>query len=343
MAFMGGISTGDLLGGLKAAAESTRLRLLVLLEEGELNVKDLTHILAQSQPRISRHLKLLNEAGLIERFREGSWVYFRLADRGAGGSLARQIVGLVDHNDPVLVRDRDRAHAVRQERAEAAQAYFKEHAANWDEIRTLHVADAGVEAAMTKALGSADLGTLVDVGTGTGRILELFAPQLTRGIGIDFNPDMLAYARAKLQAPEFSHCQVRHGDLFDLPFDNGSVDVVVIHQVLHFLDKPGRALIEASRILRAGGKCLIVDFAPHELEFLREAQAHRRLGFSQGQMKQWIEDASLELAHSEDLAPKAGHGQGKLTVSLWLGEKVAGAGGLSTSEEAGRNKLEVTG
>jgi len=207
------MSTVQLLSGLKAAGESTRLRLLALLAGGELNVKDLTRILGQSQPRISRHLKLLTEAGLIERFREGSWVFFRLANAGGSGELARAIVNSLDTSDPDLERDRARAEAVMRDRAETAQAYFKEHASEWDVIRSLHVAEDEVEQAMLDAIGAGSFDYLVDLGTGTGRMLELFASRANHAVGIDINRDMLAYARAKLEAANLNHCQVRQGDL----------------------------------------------------------------------------------------------------------------------------------
>lgn len=316
------MTSAQLLSGLKAAGESTRLRLLALLAAGELNVKDLTRILGQSQPRISRHLKLLTEAGLIERFREGSWVFFRLAGGGAPARLARAIVNSLDAADRDLERDRARAEGVMRERAAAAQAYFKEHAAEWDVIRALHVAEDEVESAMLAELGPGPFECLVDLGTGTGRILQLFAARAKRGVGVDLNRDMLAYARAKLEAAQLDHCQVRHGDLYSLNFADGEADAVVLHQVLHFLDDPGSALREAGRILKPGGKLLVADFAPHELEFLRETHAHRRLGLEPGQVARWIAASGLKLAAHRDMKPGIGSGEGKLTVSLWLAEKV---------------------
>ena len=315
------MTTVQLLSGLKAAGESTRLRLLVLLSAGELNVKDLTRILGQSQPRISRHLKLLTEAGLIERFREGSWVFFRLASSGGSGELARAIVKSLDPDDPDLELDRARAEAVMRERAQAAQAYFREHASDWDAIRSLHVTEDEVEQAILEALGPGPFGTLVDLGTGTGRILELFAGRASRAVGVDINRDMLAYARAKLEAANLDHCQVRHGDLFSLSFADGEVDAVVLHQVLHYLDDPAGALREAARILAPGGRLLVVDFAPHELEFLRETHAHRRLGLEQGHVADWIASSGLKLGLQRDLKPGSGARDGKLTVSLWLASK----------------------
>lgn len=310
-----GLSTA--VGALKAAAEPTRLRILVLLSRGELNVKDLTRVLGQSQPRISRHLKLLAEAGLVERAPEGSWVYFRLTERGRGGEIARLILGALDAADPVLMRDRKRAEDVQSERQEAAQSYFQAHAGEWDRIRALHIAEGEVETAVSAALGSGPFDTLVDLGTGTGRMLELFADRYRRGIGLDLTPAMLAYARAKLERAGIAHAQVRQADIYDLPLADESADAVVMHQVLHFLGDPQRAIREAVRVLAPDGRLLIVDFAPHELEFLRERYAHERLGFGRSQLKQWLEDCALTVLESHQLPPPDDAGD-KLTVSLWL-------------------------
>jgi ubiquinone/menaquinone biosynthesis C-methylase UbiE/DNA-binding transcriptional ArsR family regulator len=319
-----GLSRVHALAALRAAGEATRLRILALLAGGELNVKDLTQILGQSQPRISRHLKLMAEAGLIKRFREGTWVFFRLADSGAEAALAHAIVESLDQTDLTLARDSSRAAAVQKARAEAAQAYFKTHAGEWDRIRALHVAEKDVEAAMDEALGEGPFHLLVDLGTGTGRILELFASRADRALGFDLNHAMLAYARAKLERAGLSHAQVRHGDLHNVPLPDGAADAVVLHQVLHFLDDPAAAVAEAARLLAPGGKLLVVDFAPHELEFLREQSAHRRLGFGRDQLGRLFETAGLRLARFRELAPEPAGG--KLTVSLWLGQKPAVSG-----------------
>jgi len=311
------------LAALRAAGEATRLRILALLANGELNVKDLTQILGQSQPRISRHLKLMAEAGLIRRFREGSWVFFRLADSGAEAALASAIVASLDQADLTLARDRARAAAVQKARAEAAQAYFMAHASEWDNIRALHVAESQVEAAMDEALGQGPFDLLVDLGTGTGRILELFGTRALRALGFDLNHAMLAYARMKLERGGLHHAQVRHGDLYNVPLPDGAADAVVLHQVLHFLDDPSAAIAEAARLLKPGGKLLVVDFAPHELEFLREQSAHRRLGFARDQLGRLFEGAGLTLERFSELAPEPA--QGKLTVSLWLGLKPVAA------------------
>ena len=304
-----------LTGTLKAAGEATRLRILALLAEAELTVSDLTDILRQSQPRLSRHLRLLAEAGLVERFREGSWAFFRLAERGGAADIARALIGRLDTGDAIIVRDRERLAAVRSARAAAAQNYFRRHAAQWDRIRKLHVADAAVEAAIRSALADKPIRSLLDLGTGTGRMLELFAPDIERGLGLDLSLDMLALARARLDRSGLKHCSVRHGDIYDLALPRDSFDVVIVHQVLHFLDDSAHAVREAARVLRPGGRLLVVDFAPHDLEFLREEHAHRRLGFAAETVTQWLEAAGLDVLRQQTFPPGP---EGKIAVSLWL-------------------------
>ena len=302
---------------LKAAGEETRLRVLALLAEAELTVSDLTDILRQSQPRISRHLKLLVEAGLVERFREGTWAFFRLAEHGGGADVARALIERLNPGDQTIARDRERLSSVRQTRAAAAQAYFRAHAAEWDRIRKLHVADEAVEDAIRTALSDKPFRSLLDLGTGTGRMLEMFGPDIERGLGLDLSLDMLLLARDRLERAGLRNCSVRQGDIYDLPLANGSFDVVILHQVLHFLDDGARAIREAARVLRPGGRLLVVDFAPHEQEFLREQFAHRRLGFAPDTVTQWITASGLDPVMHKSLAPEPGS-EGKIAVSLWL-------------------------
>jgi len=302
---------------LKAAGEETRLRLLALLAEAELTVTELTDILRQSQPRISRHLRLLAESGLVVRFREGSWAFFRLAENGAKAELARVLAAQLDPDDPVMARDRERLAQVRAARATAAQGYFRAHAAEWDRIRRLHAADAAVEAEIQAVLADRPFRSLLDLGTGTGRMLELLGPELERGLGIDLSLDMLALARARLDRAGLRQCSVRQGDIYDLALPRDSFDVVIVHQVLHYLDDGARAIREAARVLRPQGRLLVIDFAPHEHEFLREEHAHRRLGFAEETVSQWLEQAGLDVINHRSVPPDAGS-EGEIAVSLWL-------------------------
>ncbi len=305
------------LAALNAAGEETRLRLLALLAESELTVSEIVAILRQSQPRVSRHLKLLVEAGLVERRREGAWAFFRLAPGAGAGRLARDLVDWLDARDPVLAGDRARLAEVRQMRSENAARYFAAHAADWDALRSLHVPEAQVERAIRDAVGEAPIRCLLDLGAGTGRMLELFAPQAERAIGVDLSSAMLAVARGRLEEIGARNVQLRQGDIYALPVERNSCDLAIMHQVLHYLDDPGRALREAARTLAPGGRLLVVDFAPHQEEALRDKHAHRRLGFSRAEVAELLAQAGLELVLHRDLAPDAREGA-KLTVSLWL-------------------------
>ncbi len=317
MSRMPAVGFDDLTTALKAAGEETRLRILALLAEAELTVSDLTEILRQSQPRISRHLRLLGEARLVERYREGAWAFFRLAEHGSSVEVARALVDRLDSADPVIARDRERLAEVRAARAAAAQAYFAKHAAEWDRIRRLHVADAAVEQAVVDALADKPFRSLLDLGTGTGRMLELLGPGLERGLGIDLSHEMLALARARLDRAGLKQCSVRQGDIYDLNLPHDSFDVVVLHQVLHYLDDGARAVREAARVLRPQGRLMVIDFAPHDLEFLREEHAHLRLGFAAETVTQWMGQAGLDVMSHRTLSPETG-AEGKIAVSLWL-------------------------
>ncbi len=304
---------------LRAAAEETRLRILALLAEGELSVSDLTDILGQSQPRISRHLKLLVEAGLVERHREGAWAFFRLTDRGLATRIVRPMLDSLDRSDPQLLDDRTRLDAVRAQRSQAAQAFFSRLAPDWDRLRSLHAPEAVVEAAVLDALGPKPIRNLVDLGTGTGRMLQLLAPRAARTVGLDASHAMLSVARANLEKAGLRGIELRQGDIYAPPFPRNTFDLVVIHQVLHYLDDPARAIREAARLVAPGGRILVVDFAPHNLEFLREDQAHRRLGFAPDQVAAWLDEAGLDCTLTRDIEPPKKTDE-QLIVSLWLGQ-----------------------
>ncbi len=281
----------------------------------ELSVGELAQVLGQSQPRVSRHLKILADAGLVDRRKEGSWVFLALADPERTGPL----FALLDAwaSAPVsqsFAEDAARLEAVRADRAQAAARYFAVHAEMWDSIRSLHVAETEVERAIDRALGEGSLGKLIDVGTGTGRMIELFGPRADQAIGIDRSSEMLRLARVKLEGAGIP-LSLRQGDMYALPLPDGSADCVIIHQVLHYAQSPATAVAEAARVLTPGGTLLVVDFAPHDREELRDRDAHLRLGFDDETMGGWFDAAGLAVDHIEHLEG------GELTVTLWRGAK----------------------
>lgn len=306
---------------LRAAGEPTRLRILSLLATEELSVLELCRILDQSQPRVSRHLKLLAEAGLVERFPDGAWVFYRLIARGPGRVLVEQALDLVDPADATLKRDAERLTAIHAERSTDAASYFARNAARWDEIRSLHVAEDKVEKAIVAAAGKEKVGQLVDLGAGTGRMLTLLGGRAERCLGLDLSQQMLNIARSHTQASGLN-AELRHGDIFATRLPDGFADLVTVHQVLHYLSDPAAAVAEAARLVAPGGKLLIVDFAPHTLETLREQHQHRRLGFSDEEIIRWLGAAGLKGEVRETLPPVGGHG---LTVKIWTGERAANA------------------
>jgi SAM-dependent methyltransferase len=306
---------GSLVGVLRAAGEGTRLRLLALLADGEHSVKDLTEILGQSQPRVSRHLRLLADAGLITRNAEGAWAYYGLAEGGPEAELIRWLIERLDATDPDRVRDRARLEWVRAAQQKQAAEYFAKVAESWDALRNLHVPESSVEVAIVASIGGRKVDLLFDLGTGTGRMLELLAGHYRRAIGVDSSREMIAVARAKLAAASIGNAQVRLGDIANLDPSMGRADLIVIHQVLHYFDDPGRLLAQVRHSLKPGGEVIVVDFAPHELEFLRTHHAHRRLGLSEQQMQGWARTAGLKVEALQAF-PNKTESEG-LTVCLW--------------------------
>jgi ubiquinone/menaquinone biosynthesis C-methylase UbiE len=300
-------------------ADPTRLRILMLLRAMELSVGELAQVLGQSQPRVSRHVKILIDAGLAERRKEGSWVFLSLGARARTEPLFQLLDRWteLDGDNPWTEADAARLAAVRADRAAAAERYFASHAGVWDALCSLYGAESEVEAACRRALGGgADgqpIGRLVDVGTGTGRMIELFGADAQKALGIDRSPEMLRLARAKLAQAGLDSVELRQGDMYALPLPSGSADTVIIHQVLHYAQNPAAAVAEAARLLAPGGRLLIVDFAPHEREELRATDAHVRLGFADEAILKHFEEAGLEGRVVEHLEG------GELTVTIWLG------------------------
>ena len=300
----------------RALADATRLRILALLRSMELSVGELAQVLGQSQPRVSRHVKILCDAGLAERRKEGSWVFVAL---GKPAKVEPVLASLDSwgklESDHWAVADAARLAAVRADRAASAAGWFEANAGQWDAIRSLHIAESEVEAAIAQILGEAPIGQLIDIGTGTGRMLELFAARAHHALGIDRSSEMLRLARAKLSERGLANAELRQADLYALPLGDGAADVAILHHVLHFAQQPGAAIAEAARVLSGGGRLLIADFAPHDREELRTRDAHTRLGFSDEQIAAWFDAAGLMPARTETLKG------GELTVKLWLARK----------------------
>ncbi|MDQ6612783.1 MAG: metalloregulator ArsR/SmtB family transcription factor [Gemmatimonadota bacterium] len=301
-----------LLAALRSAAEPTRLRLLALLSHGEATVSELCRMLGQSQPRVSRHLKLLTDGGLVARIPEGSWVFYRLADTPLAKSIFQKVLQHIDPTDARLRSDTERLQAVREQRTASAQLYFRSAADNWRAIRSLHVHEAEVEREIQGALGDASFTSLLDIGTGTGRMLQLLGPRVDAALGVDTSHDMLRIARESLEQSVLPHVQARYGDMYCLASPSQAHDLVLIHQVLHYADDPLAVIAEAARVLQTGGQLLIVDFAPHELEELRDSHQHRRLGFADQEVLAWTSQCGLEGRVVSRLPGQA------LTVVLWL-------------------------
>jgi ArsR family transcriptional regulator len=304
-----------------ALSDPSRLRLLALLKEMELSVGELAQVLGQSQPRVSRHLKILADARLIGRRKEGSWVFLELGSPELVEPLFTLIAAAEDvEAEQQFAADRTRLAAVRADRAEAAARYFAAHAQQWDQIRSLHIAESEVEAAIREAVGEGAIGRLVDIGTGTGRMIELFGGQAEQSIGIDRSTEMLRLARVKLEGAGTQAVSLRQGDMYALPLPDGAADVVLLHQVLHYAQSPAAAIAEGARLLSPGGRLLVIDFAPHDREELRDQAQHARLGFADEAVTGWLEEAGLSGRVVRHLAG------GELTVTLWAGTRPSGIG-----------------
>ena len=307
-----------LLAGLQAAGEETRLRILCLLEAAELTVSELVAILGQSQPRVSRHLRLLVEAGLATRQREGAWAFFRLAE--PGGALAREWLRRLDPADPVVNADRVRLDIAREARRKQAAAYFAARAADWDQIRALHAPEERVEAALIAMIGDRSRSAICSTSAPAPGACSSFSLRVRRAPSASTKARRCWRWRAPASIrPACGTFRLRQGDIYAPPVERDAYDLVVIHQVLHFLDDPARALAEAARALAPGGRLVVVDFDAHDQEFLRDEFAHRRLGFAIDEIEGYLAEAGLAAIRAERVPPGEGEA-GKLTVALWIAE-----------------------
>ncbi|CAM3630178.1 ArsR family transcriptional regulator [Litorimonas haliclonae] len=281
---------------LKTMGHVDRLRILALLARGELTITELVQILGLSQPRVTQYIKSLESVEIIERLREGSWVFSRLK-RGnpALTKLVETTLQTLPQNEALLLSDMRRLNEVRDARSRVADAFFARVAQNSDQLGDEYLPQERIEDALLKISGDGPFDFMIDMGTGTGRMLELFSGRITRGAGIDSNPDMLKVARHKLAPDQFGHISVQQGDLHATPFRENTADLVTLHQVLHYLDDPREAIYEASRLLTRDGQLLIVDFEAHTEDHFREDYAHRRLGFTDLDITEWAKWADLQI------------------------------------------------
>ncbi|MCP2679598.1 metalloregulator ArsR/SmtB family transcription factor [Maricaulaceae bacterium NA33B04] len=316
--------SADLLPKLKALAEPTRLRIISLLAQGEMTVSEIMQVLGQSQPRVSRHLKMLADAGLCERFPEGGWVFYRLVRTGLVSSLAGLVEEYADFDSPQAQRDRQRLSELKSQRRAHAELYFKEAAQEWAHIRSLQYSEEAVESALVALTEGREFKLHVDVGTGTGRMLELFSPQASEGMGVDLSREMLSVARSKLSEAGLSSRFVRQADASALPLEDGAADLVTVHQVLHYLPDPRVALQECARVLVPGGLLLVVDFDEHRHERLRQEHHHRHLGFPPARMTGWLQAAGMTLKALETLESEGI--EGGLTVLIWAAARTEDTG-----------------
>jgi ubiquinone/menaquinone biosynthesis C-methylase UbiE len=288
------LSLTELLDGLRAAAEPTRLRLLAICAEGELTVSEITRILGQSQPRVSRHLRLLLSAGLLISFREQHWVYYRTPAKGEPAQLVQQLLSALSADDATLLLDRQRLEQVKAERARAAADYLRFNAEDWERLRDAQVNAAQINRTILAELGSAPLGDLLDIGTGTGRVLKLLGKGAESAVGVDISTQMLLVARTNLHAAGLKEVMVRHADMYHLPFADASFDTVTLDQVLYQADQPGAVVAEAARLLRPGGRVLLVDYARRGEPKRSSVDARAaQVGVSEDALSEWFKQAGL--------------------------------------------------
>lgn len=302
---------------LKALAHTERLRILALLSRGELTVSELTQVLELSQPRITQYVQTLEAAGIVERLREGAWVFSRLR-RGQEGlaALVASALAAIPADDAQVAADAARLDAVLADRAEEAARFFADVANDRGQLGDEYLPRGDIEAAMRDLVGTGPYRNLVDLGTGTARVLTLLADRVERGTGLDNSHDMLRVARHRLGAEGLEHLDVRAGDIHAAPMEAGSADLVTLHQVLHYLDDPSLAVAEAARLLMPGGALLVVDFAAHDREEFRELYSHRRLGVAEADIRADVARAGLALADTRTV--RAGD---RPDVRLWLARK----------------------
>ena len=308
---------------LKTLGHPDRLRILALLSQGELTVSELVQILGLSQPRVTQYIKSLEQVGIVERMREGSWVFSRLkrGQQANSAILAATLAALAGEN-ALLDSDRDSLNKVRDDRSRQAEAFFASVANDLDQLGHEYLPQADIETALLSLVPGQEFSRMVDLGTGTGGMLKLFAPHIRSGVGVDDSVEMLRVARHTLSDDAYMHISIQQADLQDAPLKDGAADLVTLHQVLHFLEEPARAVNEAARLLVDDGHLLITDFALHDFDSYHEKYSHRRLGFSDQDMHQLLSDYGFELDQVRTLPAS---GPTTPDVKIWHAIKTSNA------------------
>jgi ArsR family transcriptional regulator len=282
----------QLVQAVKSLADPTRLRLVTLLGHGELTVGEICRVVGQSQPRVSRHLRLLTEAGFLDRFREQQRVYYRTPAAGPRAGWLNELLGALDPDDPALQRDRVRMAVVVGDRKRMAASELGVSApADLDEV--------GLAAVVREELGPVTLGELLDIGTGAGRMLEMLGSQASHAVGIDLSSPALRLARARLHGRALAHCEFQRGDMYALPFAAESFDTVTIDRVLAAAERPVAVLAEAARTLRRAGRLLVVDR-------FDDIEACTGLNPLRG-VRQWLDGSGLKLTRLRPCDLAGGH------------------------------------
>ncbi len=289
---------------LKALADPCRLRLTAVLLSGEFTVQELTRIMDMGQSRISRHLKILTEAGVLTVKRQGTWSYYRAGEECRFFSAIRP--AFERELEMLTERSRDMAAVaeVLEERRRRSQEFFDRHARQWDDLARTLLPVPEYHKRLIKQVPEGV--TLLEIGIGTGALLIELAARAANVIGVDHSPAMLEEARRRLANDGVSSVELRLGEMSHLPLSDGSVGCVVANMVLHHAADPAAVLAEIRRVLVPGGVLLLADLARHEREAAREQLADQWLGFEENELTDWLKLAGFAVVTTELVAADPG-------------------------------------
>jgi DNA-binding transcriptional ArsR family regulator len=307
-------SYDNYIDALKAISEPTRFRLVRLCAQGELTVSELMRIVGQSQPRVSRHLKLLQDAGILERFREQHWVFYRVAQEEHYQLLVSGLIKQIEKNETIIQLDQSRLIELQAARATLSETFIETELPDWLRLHEYHGDTARFESAVQDALAEKTVGHLLDVATGTGRMLKIVGPLASSGVGIDLSKKMVTVARSVLAESGLAHLTVRQEDMYQMRFAARHFDTITIDQVLYFATNPDALIKETARVLKYGGRLLVVAFTAS-----KTAKTPPSVGIELSDIQQWIESAGLKITNTNILPGDS------LDISLLVSEKAKDA------------------